>query len=271
MAGSKDEGGARKPPGGSGLVSKITNKLRIRSSSKAPTDKKDGNNSTGEGEPLISTGSQASIRVSDNSEPQAGRKSQAGNEPPVTKLLTAVSTSPLPATNVGASSKTRTSNEEAESSREDSSQANSVLGPIRELWNQAYDDLRAKEENLVKDYEAALNGNLTNVVPSESNIGKEDQMKVILETKLEEVKQNMWKLQFGASDVPVKDLVQPVVGIIDWANQYINAAVSANPYASLAWAGVGLLLPVSNSSSNDFSCLESRVSVCPCLLLSSLM
>lgn len=200
-----------------------------------------------------------------NGEPQAGGKSQAGNEPPVTKL-TAVSPSPLPATNVGVSSKTQ-GNEETESSREDSSQANSVLGPIRELWNQAYNDLRAKEENLVKDYEAALSGNLTNVVPSESNIGREVQMKMILETKLEEVKENMWKLHFGASEVPVKDLVlQPVVGIIEWANQYINAAVSANPYASLAWAGVGLLLQVSNSS-NDFSCPESRVSVCPCLLL----
>jgi hypothetical protein len=270
MAGSKDEGLARKPPGGSGLVSKITNKFRIRSSSKAPTAKKDGNSSTGEGELLMSTVAQASIRVSDNGKPQAGGKSQAGNEPPVTKL-TAVSTSPLPVTNVGVSSKTRTSNEETGSSREDSSQANSVLGPIRELWNQAYDDLRAKEENLVKDYETALYGNLTNVVPSESNIGREDQMKTILETKLEEVQQNMWKLQFGASEVPIKDLVQPVVGIIDWANQYINAALNTNPYASLAWAGVGLLLPVSNSSSNDFSRSESRVSMCPCLLLSSLM
>lgn len=252
MVRSKDDGNARKPSGGSGLVSKFTNKLHFRSSSKAPTTKKDGNRSTSEDEPIISTAAQARNSVTDNGEPQAGGKSQADKEPLVIKL-TALSTSPLPITNYGASSKTRTSNEKPRSSPDVSSQATSAMSPIRELWNQAYDDLRAKETNLMKDYEATLYGNLTAVVLSDSNIGREDQMKIILEKKVEEVKQSMWKLRFGASEVPVKDLVQPVVGIIDWANQYINAAVSSNPYASLAWAGVGLLLPVSNFSQTDFS------------------
>lgn len=258
MAGSKDEGVSKKPPG-SGLASKLTSKLHFRSRSKTPTAKKDGNKSTGEGEQQISTVAQTSVGVTDNGESNAGGTPQASKKPPVTKL-TAVSIPALPAKNHGVSSEARTSHEEIESSREVSSQSLSVLSPIRKLWNEAYDDLRAKEENLVKDYEATLCGNLRTVVLSASNIGREDQMKIILKTKVEEVKQNMWKLQFGASEVPVKDLVQPVVGIIEWANQYINAAVSSNPYASLAWAGVGLLLPVSNSSPNDFNTakLESQ-------------
>jgi hypothetical protein len=246
MVGSKDD---RKPPGGSGRVSKfITSKLHIRSSSKATT-REDGNRSTEEVETLKSSTAQARIGVTDKDEPEAGGKSQAGKEPPVIKS-TAISTSPLPVTNHEESSKTQASNEEAESSQEDSSQATSAIKPIRELWNQAYDDLRAKEANLVKDYEATLYENLATMVISDSIPGREGQMKIILEKKVEEVKKNMWKLQFGTSEVPVKDLVQPVIGIIDWANQYINAAVSLNPYASLAWAGVGLLLPVSNSSPN---------------------
>ena len=40
--------------------------------------------------------------------------------------------------------------------------------------------------------------------------------------------------------------MHPVVGTIRWANDYISNALSANPYASLAWAGVSLLLPVSS-------------------------
>lgn len=268
MVGSKDD---KKPRGGSGLVSKfITNKLHFRSSSKATTTKKDGNRSTNEGKSLKSTAAQARICVADNGEPDASVKSQAGKEPPVIKS-SAVSTSPLPVTNHEESSEKRASNEETESTQEVSSQATSVISPIRELWNQAYDDLRAKEANLIKDYEATLYRSLTIMEISDSILEGEDQMKIVLEKKVEEVKKNMWKLQFGASEVPVKDLVQPVIGIIDWANQYINAAVGSNPYVSLAWAGVGLLLPVSNYSLNHFTCRKSRVSIFQYLLSSSLM
>jgi hypothetical protein len=66
-----------------------------------------------------------------------------------------------------------------------------------------------------------------------------------LRERVKEAEKNTWKLKFGGKEVPVKDLIQKVARILDWANQYINGAVSANPFASIAWAGVGLLLPVS--------------------------
>jgi hypothetical protein len=71
-------------------------------------------------------------------------------------------------------------------------------------------------------------------------------MNIILKAKVDEVNKNVWKLKFGGKDVPVKDLMQPVAGTIDWANDYTSDALSANPYESLAWAGVSLLLPVSS-------------------------
>ncbi|KAF4632625.1 hypothetical protein G7Y89_g5505 [Cudoniella acicularis] len=37
--------------------------------------------------------------------------------------------------------------------------------------------------------------------------------------------------------------MQPIVATIDCANGYISDALSANAHASLAWVGVGLLLP----------------------------
>jgi hypothetical protein len=192
----------------------------------------------------MSTVAKGTISIADSGQPQAG------NEPPGI-IVAAVSTLPLPVTSPGPLSETRPINT-TESSLEVSSQATPEMSPIRELWNQAYDDLRAKEENLVKDYEAVLSGNL---IISESNSGRAEQMKIILKGKVAEVNQNMWKLKFGANEIPVKDLMGPVVGIIGWANEYINAAVSANPYASLAWAGVGLLLPVSNTFQSPFTCL----------------
>jgi hypothetical protein len=78
---------------------------------------------------------------------------------------------------------------------------------ICELWNEAYNSLRVKDGKLVRDYEAAA-GLLG------SNIGK-DQMKSILEAKVQGVNQSIWKLEFGAHGVPVKDLMKPIVAIVD--------------------------------------------------------
>lgn len=152
-----------------------------------------------------------------------------------------------------------------EPSHKVSSQATPLI--ISELWNQAYDDLKAKEENLARDYEATLSTNLVTVGSSEVLSGlkmeRKKQMETLLKRKIEEVNQDSWKLRFGGEEIPVKDLVEPVVGVIDWANEYISDAVSVNPYASIAWAGVGLLLPVSNTVPNPCTCQY--------ILLSSLM
>lgn len=90
------------------------------------------------------------------------------------------------------------------------------------------------------------------VTLSGSKEERKDQMATLLARKIAEVKMNTWRLKFGAQDIPLKDLAQPVVGIIQWADDYIAGALSASPYASLAWGGVSLLLPVSHSL-NDHS------------------
>jgi hypothetical protein len=124
------------------------------------------------------------------------------------------------------------------------------MRPIHELWNEAYDALRANEENLVKDYEATTYKNLGTMVSSTvaltgAKLGRENLMAIVLREKMEEVDENTWRLKFCGREVPIRDLAEPVVGIVKWADDYIGNAVSANPYASIAWAGVSLLLPVS--------------------------
>jgi hypothetical protein len=137
------------------------------------------------------------------------------------------------------------------SSRDASTTGLQLLKPIHDLWNEAYEELKGKEKGLIKDYEVIMSKNLIGVVAStnsmflDSNITRHEQMEALLEDKLAQVKSEVWKLKFGDKVVPVQDLAALVVGIINWAEQYVNAAVSANPYASIAWAGVSLLLPVS--------------------------
>jgi hypothetical protein len=127
----------------------------------------------------------------------------------------------------------------------------SALSPILELWNEAYEDLRAKQTVLVTQYEQEL-AKISMV--SIAGLSKDErcgEMTAVLKQKLGEVEDKRWKHNFMGHDLKVKDLVEPVVGVLDWANDYVATALSSNPYGSLAWAGVGLLLPVS-----PLSCLS---------------
>ncbi|KAI0451705.1 ankyrin repeat-containing domain protein [Xylaria acuta] len=117
---------------------------------------------------------------------------------------------------------------------------------IRELWNLAYEKLREEDEVLIKDYEARLYGDLSVGLssPLGSKVGMRDRAQAILQRKMDEVNRDVWKLKFGSSEAQVRDLVQPVLGVVNWVNDYIKVAVSASPHASMAWVGVSLLLPL---------------------------
>lgn len=121
----------------------------------------------------------------------------------------------------------------------------SALSSIFELWNEAYEDLRAKQTVLITQYEQELAKiSMVSIVNSckEERCG---QMVAVLKQKLGEMEDKRWKHNFMGHELKVKDLVEPVVGVLEWANDHVATALSSNPYGSLAWAGVGLLLPVS--------------------------
>ena len=127
------------------------------------------------------------------------------------------------------------------------------LKPIKELWNEAYEELKEKEESIVKNYEIAISEDIKTVLDSMSPIhgapkvpvGRKEQMAALVEKKVAEAKKNTWKLRYGDNEVVLKDLAEPVVKLINDAEKFVDGVVSANPYASIAWAGVSLLLPVS--------------------------
>lgn len=118
---------------------------------------------------------------------------------------------------------------------------------IRELWNVAWKKLREEDKALTVEYEVKLQGSvvagLSETIGSKSNI--RDRMSAILGIKMEEVNRNATKLTLGNSEVKIKDAGEIVLNIVSSANSYITQAVSANPYASIPWAGVSFLLPVS--------------------------
>ena len=73
-------------------------------------------------------------------------------------------------------------------------------------------------------------------------------MKILLNRRIEEIAAGEWKLKDKDNELPVKDLVEPVIGVLEWAKDFVGSALESSPSGSLAWAGVCLLLPLSKTS-----------------------
>lgn len=193
----------------------------------------------------------------DRADSQPGHRQQLGNEegPPKGDLHSSNAPGHLNQSSVSTLSATRSQPAPLSlpggSSRELQLDQRARDTPIDELWNLAYENLRERDEDLIKEYEAKLNSNFTGALGSTLSsllgprVDRRDQMNTILQLKMQEINRDTWKLKFGSSEVQVKDLVQPVLGVVNWANEYVTAAVKTNPSASIAWGGVSLLLPVS--------------------------
>ncbi|TVY80393.1 hypothetical protein LSUE1_G004399 [Lachnellula suecica] len=150
--------------------------------------------------------------------------------------------------------------------------------PIQEMWDEAYNELRVQDKTLVEDYERWLQRerSLAMVVGSTvslsgAKVERREQMRVLLERKVEQVKKSTWTLKFGGQDMTVKDLAKPAVGVIRWADDYISGALASNPYASIAWAGVGVLLPLLLNPSDQAASLVNALDYISELIVRSKM
>lgn len=126
---------------------------------------------------------------------------------------------------------------------------------ISELWDEAYEELRKKDRSLIESYEkelfkgisgvAMLAGQVSAGFSGIGTIERRQQIKLIIDRKIKEAEDGTWKLKFKDHELVVKDLIEPVVGVVDWAKNYVGTALEASPAGSIAWTGVCLLLPVS--------------------------
>lgn len=137
-------------------------------------------------------------------------------------------------------------NERSKASKVDYAPSTLDNTPIQELWNVAYERLREENSALIAEYESTLKGvvaaGIAQTLSFKANI--REQMWTILQRRMEEVNNNT-KLKLGDLEIQMENASQLILNVINSANNYISQAVSANPFASIAWTGISFLLPVS--------------------------
>lgn len=113
-----------------------------------------------------------------------------------------------------------------------------------------------KDSDLMKDYSSCiLKGSsksalaLTAHASATSFLGMSKselhrQMVQFIQLTTDDNEAKVWKGNFLGHELAVKDMVRPVIGIVEWAKDYVGSAVESSAVGSAAWAGICLLLPV---------------------------
>ncbi|CZR66737.1 related to ankyrin [Phialocephala subalpina] len=155
------------------------------------------------------------------------------------------------------------------------------------LWDRAYDTLREGNRQLVEKYEKLLSKELLetnsesnnellqtettlddskNVIDNTNRQTRQAQLAAVTKRGLERMDGNRIEYHIFGRAFVLKDQIAQAVGLVQWAKDWIGAAVKASPEASIAWAGVCVVLPLlTNPSAADaayrdgFACVTNRM------------
>jgi hypothetical protein len=121
----------------------------------------------------------------------------------------------------------------------------SSLGDQIDLWDEAYKKLKREQPQLFEQYKCCIipDGSGPSSPLSLDTMESEQREQYLasqIEKKLQTIQEQEWST---ASDV-YKKIVKSVL----FAKDFVGQAVSNEPHAALAWAGVSMLLPVSGPS-----------------------
>ena len=119
-----------------------------------------------------------------------------------------------------------------------------------DLWVLAYKALKLRDPDLVAAYERLLAPTTTDLAylsPSHESI------ETIVKSKLQEREANQLVINLGQRPVKVREQGEKIIKFILWSNGIVSQALSAQPYAALAWSGVSILLPVSCAMATELS------------------
>ena len=117
----------------------------------------------------------------------------------------------------------------------------------RDLWDEACRALRETDSTLMRQYEEMImreNQEEAHLAPVGS-LTRQEQLLAIVTRRLDSIENDQKSFIVAGKTVILHEQLNKVVRVIMSARNFVSQAVSAEPHAALAWAGVSMLLPVS--------------------------
>lgn len=126
------------------------------------------------------------------------------------------------------------------------------LSGSQDPWALAYEILQKREPKLVEDYQTHLSFTQRNssvdAVEVGADLSNPRSVESVMTQLLEDREKKQWQVSLLGKDVKIREQTEKLAKFLLWADPVVKNAVSTQPYAALAWAGVSLLLPVSQGN-----------------------
>lgn len=180
--------------------------------------------------------------------PEAANQTQAPEEAIVSTASTTTAEDPL----VGAapdSGEATVSENPAPDHGEATISANPTAGATRsvseELWSRAYDTLSKREPDLVQDYGHHMaTGEDEAEAEQRLILSNPEAVTKMLQSLRDHRESKQWTYAIQGKSHKAKDQLEKLIKLLTVADGVVKQAVSAQPYAALAWSAVSVFLPV---------------------------
>ncbi|KAF7586258.1 hypothetical protein BBP40_009184 [Aspergillus hancockii] len=126
------------------------------------------------------------------------------------------------------------------------------------LWTEAYGEIEKDDPKLINAYQTAL---FREYPPeqgsSPTDTNREGHMRALIEHQLHRIQQSRLKITVAGKEIVAKEQARHAIHAILSVKDLITTAVSSEPHAALAWAGVLILLhPFAKSFTQDEDAMD---------------
>ncbi|KAB5536125.1 hypothetical protein GE09DRAFT_1176620 [Coniochaeta sp. 2T2.1] len=110
-------------------------------------------------------------------------------------------------------------------------------------WGAAYNIFQEREPELTADYAKHL-ASVQGDPAATTELSVPRSVELIVTQLLEDREKKQWRVSLLGRDIKIREQAEKLAKFLLWSDPIVNDALSAQPYAALAWSGVSLLLPL---------------------------
>ena len=110
-------------------------------------------------------------------------------------------------------------------------------------WHLAYKIFQNREPKLTVDYQSHL-ASLCDGNTDSADLSTPRSVESIVKQLLEDRDEKQLRVSLLGKDIKIREQAERLAKFLLWSDPVVKNALSAQPYAALAWSGVTLLLPV---------------------------
>lgn len=117
-----------------------------------------------------------------------------------------------------------------------------------DLWAEGYERCKLRDKGLVDKYEKQMKAYTSSAGIAADDRFSPGEIAGLIKAKREERDARRLTFHLRGKNKAIQVQGEKIIKFVLWFNSTISSALASQPYASLAWSGVSIILPVSDNS-----------------------